>query len=199
MLADEAVVPERLAVPAFTAVPLSEDNFALDYAAYMASPDVIRIHSHGRWPIEGFSLEADRALVTAHRADHIARRAFTFTLLDPDETQSLGCVYLNPLLPYVARMGATPESQRRFTPSSAMVTFWIRQDRQRTDLPATVAASIHRWIESAWEFGTHVFRVRPEETSSCVALERLPLHRVALDTPLEPRHYRWYQSRGIAR
>ena len=38
------------------AVPLTIDVAALDYASYMASPDVIRIHSDGRWPVDRFTL-----------------------------------------------------------------------------------------------------------------------------------------------
>ena len=83
MLGSSASVPSGLVHPAFVAVPLTPANVELDYAAYMASPAVIRVHSDGRWPVDGFTLEDDRSQAAAHHAEHQARRAFTFLLLDP--------------------------------------------------------------------------------------------------------------------
>lgn len=53
----ERDVPEKLSTPAFVLQPLGVAEAALDYAAYMASPDVIRRHSGGRWPVDGFTLD----------------------------------------------------------------------------------------------------------------------------------------------
>jgi hypothetical protein len=105
LLSSSASVPSGLVHPAFVAVPLSIANVELDYAAYMASPDVIRVHSDGRWAVDGFTLEDDRNQAAAHHAEHQARRAFTFLLLDPTKSQSLGCVYVNPLRAYLRRAG----------------------------------------------------------------------------------------------
>ena len=106
MLSSSASVPSGLAHPAFVAVPLTPANAQLDYAAYMASPAVIRMHSDGRWPVDGFTLEDDRSQAAAHHAAHQARRAFTFLLLDPSQSQALGSVYLNSLREYLRRAGA---------------------------------------------------------------------------------------------
>ncbi len=83
MLDPDATVPGQLAHPRFIAVPLTTDPATLDYAAYMASPDVIRVHSDGRWPVAGFSLAQGLALVARHQADHESGRAFTFALSLP--------------------------------------------------------------------------------------------------------------------
>jgi hypothetical protein len=89
VLSSGAPMPSGLVHPAFAAVPLSPANVHLDFAAYMASPAVIRVHSDGRWPIDGFTLEDDESQAAAHYAAHQARRAFTFLLLDPSRSQSL--------------------------------------------------------------------------------------------------------------
>ena len=65
VLSSSASVPAGLVHPAFVAVPLSTANVELDYAAYMASPAVIRVHSDGRWPVDEFTLEQDRSHVLA--------------------------------------------------------------------------------------------------------------------------------------
>ncbi|MBZ5740166.1 hypothetical protein [Nocardioides mangrovi] len=128
MLLAEGAVPGELRHPRFVAVPLNEETAALDFAAYSASPDVIRVHSDGRWPVD-LDEAADLDQVRDHWADHQARRAFTFTLLTPARDAGLGCLYLNPLRDYLGRASATGETVDELPTASAMVTFWPRQYR----------------------------------------------------------------------
>ncbi|MBW6435585.1 hypothetical protein KZ829_17735 [Actinoplanes hulinensis] len=167
----------------FHAVPLTTALVELDYAAYMASPDVIRGHSDGRWPVDGFTLEQDLAQLARHEEDHRAGRAHAFALLDPAHAVSLGCLYLNPMR----------ERLRDCFPEGApMVTFWIRQDRE--DLTATVARAVHDWLLTAWPFPAHVFRILPGEHASRVALAGLGLRGRVLSPALEPRPHLWFQA-----
>ncbi|MER7475958.1 hypothetical protein, partial [Micromonospora sp. NPDC000018] len=62
MFDETASIPSGLHHERFVATPLTTDTAALDYASYMASPDIIRAHSDGRWPVEGFTLEDDLKL-----------------------------------------------------------------------------------------------------------------------------------------
>jgi RimJ/RimL family protein N-acetyltransferase len=185
-------VPSGLMHPTFNAAPLTVANANLDYAAYMASPEVIRTHSAGRWPVEGLTVEEDRELIATHQADHEAWRAFAFTLLNPDGDQGVGCLYLNPLHAYLARVGADRATRDRFPVASALVTFWIRQDRQQTELPRAVVAAVNAWIVAAWPLDAHLFRILPDEHSSRAALERAGLRPVALVLPGEMLPYLWY-------
>jgi hypothetical protein len=50
-----------------------------------------------------------------------------FLLLTRDQCQSLGCLYIRPLLPFLERAQAAAEVIARFSPSTAMITFWLRQ------------------------------------------------------------------------
>lgn len=191
MLDPEVRVPSELHAARFIATPLTTDIAALDYAAYMASPDVIRVHSDGRWPIEGFTLSKDLELVAKHQADHQSRRSFTFLLLDPARSEALGCLYLNPLEEYLRRVEA--ETDWLGTSPVAMVTFWLRQD-QDAGLAQSVAESVNDWLGNDWPLGAHLFRVLPQERSSLEALERLGLRRRHLLLPGEQRPYLWYQG-----
>lgn len=194
MLDAEAVVPTGLRHERFVMTPLTTDTAALDYACYMASPDVIRTHSDGRWPLEGFSLSDDLELVAQHEDDHVRRRAFTFVLLTPSGTEALGCVYLNPLREYLSRAEAPSHLVDRTPPDTAMVTFWLRQDQQDTGLPEVVVEAVNDWILDEWPLAGHLFRVLPGERSSHVALDRLGLQRVRLPLPGDERPYLWYQQ-----
>lgn len=193
MLDETVPIPTGLHHERFVAMPLTIETAALDYAAYTASPDVIRVHSDGRWPLEGFTFEDDLELVAKHETDHERRRAFTYVLLAPSRNESLGCLYLNPLREYLQRAEADPQLLDAVPPASAMVTFWLRQDQQDTGLPDVVVEAVNKWLLTEWPLATHIFRVLPGERSSCTALERHDLQKTHFALPGEQRPYVWYQ------
>ena len=193
MLDDKAMVPTGLRHERFVAVPLTTTTAALDYASYMASPEVIRAHSDGRWPVEGFTFSDDLELVAKHEDDHKSRRAFTFVLLVPSWSEALGCLYINPLREYLLRAQAPRHLVDETPLDSAMVTFWLRQDQQHTDLAEVVVKAVNDWILNEWPLSAHLFRVLPGERSSCVALDGLGWRKLVLALPGEERPYIWYQ------
>lgn len=182
MLAPDTPVPEELRHPRFVAVPLTVADAALDFACYAASPDVIRVHSDGRWPVEGFTLPDNIPLLQQHEVEHRAHRSFAFLLLTPAQDEALGCLYLNPLpadgLPAPA----------------AMVTFWLRQDLQATDLADAVVEAVDAWLRDDWPLAAYRFRVLPAERSSCAALDR-HLVRTEVAVPGETRPCLWFGPR----
>lgn len=192
MIDRDTAVPTELQHRRFLATPLTADVAELDYASYMASPDVIRIHSDGRWPVEGFSLEEDLELVASHQADHEHHHAFAFVLLTPARAEALGCLYLNPLREYLQRVGAARELLHTVPAASAMVTFWLREDQQATSLAEDVVRAVNDWLVEDWPLSMHLFRVLCAERSSCVALDRVGLREVSMPLPGETRSYRWY-------
>jgi hypothetical protein len=154
---------------------------------------VIRIHSDGRWPGEGFTAEQNRDLAARHQAGHDAGRAFAFVLEHPRRAGSVGCLYLNPLRAYLERSGADAPTLAAFGHRTAMVTFWIRQDLQHTALPGLVTGAASAWIASAWPVDAHLFRILPGERSSRAALERPGMRRLTLHLAGEHRPYLWFQ------
>lgn len=192
MLRDHADVPVELEHDRFVASPLTVANAPLDLEAYLASPDVIRTHSDGRWPTAGFTLEDDLELVARHQADHQDRRAFTFTLLAPSRDVATGCLYLNPLHDYLRRSGADAALLGEVPEAAAMVTFWLRQDQQDTGLADAVVDAVDGWLRDDWPLALHLFRLLPAETSSREALDRRGLQQTRLVLPDEPRPYLWY-------
>ncbi|MCD4527233.1 GNAT family N-acetyltransferase [Nocardioides sp. cx-173] len=193
MLDDAAVIPTGLRHERFVMTPLTADTAAVDYACYMASPDVIRTHSDGRWPGQGFSFSDDLELVAQHEDDHKRRHAFTYVILTPSGTEALGCLYMNPLREYLIRAEAPGHLVDQTPLDTAMVTFWLRQDQQDTGLAEVVVKAVNDWILDEWPLAGHLFRVLPGERSSCVALDRLGLQRVRLDLSGDERPYIWYR------
>lgn len=82
---DDAAVPTGLRHHRFLATPLVATIATLDHAAYVASPEVVGVHSAGRWPVEGFTLSDNPGLVAQHEVtiEPVARspsRSWTHTV-----------------------------------------------------------------------------------------------------------------------
>lgn len=85
----ERAVPVTLRTPKFVLRQLCVAVAELDYAAYTSSPDVIRDHSGGLWPVAGYTLDDERRELAQHEERHAANQDFAFILLTPDG--SAGC------------------------------------------------------------------------------------------------------------
>jgi hypothetical protein len=159
----------------------------------MASPEVIRIHSGGRWPVDGFTLVQEQHELVLHEARHRAKPDFAFILLTSDETHALGCVYVLPLVPFLRHVAAPAALLTLVTEATAMITFWVRQDRQHTPLASHIITAVHDWLLSKWPFDDHVVRVNSAEHASIQALEQSGFQvrfEVTMDEP--PHHYFFY-------
>src|ERR1700745_2955117 len=92
--------PDGMIAEAFVLEPLGPQHNSADHAAWMSSIDHIRStpgYSDGKWPPRGgMTLEENLADLRRHAEDFPRRRGFTFTVLDPDDRDVIGCVYLYP-------------------------------------------------------------------------------------------------------
>ncbi len=160
-------IPSHLRTPDFTLHPLTPRYAAIDYEAYIASPNVIDLHSVGRWQIEGYTLEENQRATAWHAAAHQRRESFAFILLTPDETRGLGCVYFNPLLPRLINQADAIATD--INDHTTMVTFWIREGEEKR-LSFPVVQVVEAWLHQEWHFSGHYWRVNQQETASIHAL-----------------------------
>jgi hypothetical protein len=128
--------PRSLITGQFVLEPLGPQHNEADHAAWTSSIEHIRAtpgYPDGDWPpIEGMSLEANRADLRRHAADFASGKGFTFTVLDPVDGEVIGCVYLYP-----------PEREGDVTVQS-----WVRADR--VDLDEPLADAVAAWIAAEW-------------------------------------------------
>ncbi|WP_316519855.1 N-acetyltransferase [Kitasatospora brasiliensis] len=130
-------VPRELLAPEFRLEPLGERHNASDHAAWTGSVAHIRATpgwADRRWPpAEGMPLERNLADLRRHAADLEARTAFTYTVLEPDGDEVIGCVYI---------------CRDRDDPSVVAVSSWVRADRAHLDAPLHRAVS--DWLTDHW-------------------------------------------------
>jgi hypothetical protein len=90
---------------------------------------------HDRWP-RVMTLEENLADLERHARDFEAREGFTYSVLDPDDEDVVGCVYV-----YPDRTGE----------ADAHVLSWVRASRAELDRPLWLAVSA--WLASElWPF-----------------------------------------------
>jgi len=128
--------PRSLTTERFVLEPLGPQHNEADHAAWTSSIEHIRAtpgFPDGDWPpIDGMSLEDNRADLNRHAADFAAGRGFTFTVLDPADDDVIGCVYLYP-----------PEWE-----GDVIVQSWVRADR--SDLDEPLAEAVAAWVTAEW-------------------------------------------------
>jgi hypothetical protein len=128
--------PTSLATADFVLEPLGPQHNESDHAAWTSSISHIRAtpgYADSRWPPpDGMSLDDNLGDLRRHAADFAARTGFTFTVLDPDDRDVIGCVYL---YPYDGD-------------GDVIVHTWVRADRAELDLP--LADAVAAWLEADW-------------------------------------------------
>lgn len=133
--------PRELRTDRFLLVPLGEEHTVPDHEAWSSSIEHIRATPGfvGRsWP-HPMSLEENRRDLAAHAADFAARTGFTYTVLDPADGTTIGCVYVYP--PTEDDVG-----------HDAVVRTWVRASRADDDAP--LDAAVRAWLASVWPFAS---------------------------------------------
>src|SRR5580692_12054822 len=96
-------VPKDFEVPAgfetadFRVRMLAISDVVKDFDAVMTSVEGLQkvFSPSGRWP-RGLTFEQDLIDLGWHHKEFQQRRSFAYTVMKPDESQCLGCVYIYP-------------------------------------------------------------------------------------------------------
>jgi hypothetical protein len=136
-------VPRRLATDDFVLVPLGAEHNESDYAAWTSSMHHIAAtpgFADWGWP-HPMRLEENLSDLVEHADDFEARRGFTYTVLDPTETDVIGCLYIYPLR---ASDGQTAIE------AAAQVRSWVTAARGELDV--ALWRTVGDWLATTWPF-----------------------------------------------
>jgi hypothetical protein len=145
--------PTTLSTAAFRLEPLGPRHNGSDYAAWTSSLAHIRAtpgFPWGSWPHE-MPLEDNLADLEMHARDFESRAGFTFTVLDPESGDVIGCLYIYPLK-------HEEDGAKVPIPGQATVRSWVRADRGELDEPLYRAVSA--WLEADWPFERFEYAAR---------------------------------------
>lgn len=175
----DAPVPEILKTAEFTLRPLTPDHVELDHAALMKSKTMLRLwsgHPDGGWPQDDFSVADNMKDMEWHYGDHLARTAFTFTVLTPAEDEVLGCIYIVPFAPL---MDENPHLAELVQDHAALIRFWAVEPRLADGLDERLLSRLLTWLNEEWAFEQSFFHTFNQNTQQASTLERCGLHQVA--------------------
>ncbi len=149
-------LPESLTHARFVLEPLTAEHVERDYQAVMASREMLRRWSGTTWPADDFTLAGNLEDLEMHDGEHRRREAFTYTVLSPDRSTCLGCVYITPL-----SVHAEENPGLEAGPHDAVVGFWVASTPSGNGLDRLLLDELRRWLAEDWDFESVSFAVRP--------------------------------------
>ena len=162
--------PGELRTDEFLLGPIRAADAALDYEAVMASREHLRLWERTGWPADDFTLDDNRADVAKLARWHAAGERFTYTVLDPTETQCLGCVYIVPTgAPLFARKQIAAIEGAHWSEYAMVVHFWVRTSRLADGLDRRLLDALGPWLEHEWHIARHLI-VTNEQVEQQVSL-----------------------------
>jgi hypothetical protein len=141
------LVPEDFDVP----TGLETDRFRLRMLSVRdLVPDFEAIHEQVSKDGEylgapGLTLEENLVDLGWHEKEFQLRRSFAYTVVAPDESRVLGCVYLYPA-----------------EDSDVRVLMWVRRDAWEAGLDSELERTIRSWIAERWPFRTVTYPGRDD-------------------------------------
>ncbi len=122
--------------------PIRESDVDIDYPAVMGSQRSLwaRYGEAWGWPPATMTYEQDRADLARHEREIAALETFNYAVLNEDETELLGCIYVEP-----------PDEQSP-PGTDAISDWWVVEDQVGGELERTLQEFVPRWLADTWGF-----------------------------------------------
>jgi hypothetical protein len=161
--------------------PIVVGDTEMDYVAVMETREYLRLWRQSTWPEDDFTVEANREDLVNLEERHSAHRAFTYTVLDPDGTRCLGCVYVFPTsATFLAKCTVTPVGDDEWADVDAVVFFWVRRPQMDIGMDERLLTALRAWFRQEWKLDKTVY-VTSEQFTRQVDL----INRTNLDLKFE--------------
>jgi hypothetical protein len=137
------VHPDRVGLPdGHHLRPIRESDVGIDYPAVMGSRTRLwdKYGAAWGWPPADLMFEADREDLARHEREIAAHETFNYAVLDDEESELLGCVYIDP-----------PETDSP-AGTDAVVSWWVVDDEVGGGLDRTLSRFLPQWLAGTWSF-----------------------------------------------
>lgn len=135
---DNFEIPTQLETEHFRLRMLSVGDVQKDYEAVIESRHLLHKMFGESWPREGFTLEENLKDLKRHQQEFLDRKAFAYTVVSLDESEVLGCLYINP-----------PKKNSEY---NASVVMWVRRTEFDKGLDDILFRTVKKWISADWPF-----------------------------------------------
>ncbi len=131
-------VPDTLQNEHFRIRMLTVNDVVKDYDAVMSSIDHLKeMYPLSNWPSNDLTFEQDLIDLGWHQKEFQLRSSFAYTVVSLDESQVIGCLYINP-----TTIGTY----------DAKVSMWVRTSALNDGLDAILFDYVEKWISKDWPF-----------------------------------------------
>ncbi len=142
-------IPKQLITEHFKLRPLLATDVEKDYEAVLATRTRLLRISDGQWPKEGFTLKENLTDLERHEKEHLERKQFTLTVMNPKDQICLGCIYINrpgeDMIKYYQQNDLS-------TDYVAFLTYWLRPDYSGKDFEINFLKTLIAWMNEMWKF-----------------------------------------------
>ena len=146
-------------MPRFRLRMLSIDDVEKDFEAVTSSAGHLRNIWPGEgWP-EGLTLDDNLVDLGWHQKEFQLRSSFAYTMVSHDESEVLGCVYINP----TRKQGYDAE-----------VYFWVRESELGNGLDEALNEAVAQWLLKDWPFDYPAMPGRSIDWSEWNAIPEVP-------------------------
>jgi hypothetical protein len=139
LVTDDFEVPEGLEHARFRLRKLTVDDVEKDFEAINARVD----HNGAARPAFVPTIELNLVDLGWHQKEFELRRSFAYTVVAPDESQVLGCIYFYP--------SETHEVH---------VKLWVRKSAWDDGLDPILEETVRDWVATRWPFERVTFAER---------------------------------------
>jgi RimJ/RimL family protein N-acetyltransferase len=170
--------PSGLETREFILRPIRASDAELDYEAVMESREFLRKWEQSTWPEDDFTLEANRQDMLKLERRHASGGSFTYTVMNLDQTECLGCVYVfSPEASWFSDAHVLALGADEWSDSDAMIFFWVRKSRLSQGMDRSLLDSLLTWFEREWSFDAPVVMTNEHFDQQVAMIERTDLRR----------------------
>ena len=158
MVPSSFVVPEQAISDRFVLRKLTVEDAVKDYDAVMSSRESLRhvFCEAGTWPADDMTLQDNIEDLRKHQDEFDRRVAFAYTVVNPDNSRCLGCVYIYPWA------GPTYD---------ARIFYWVRDSEREGGLDEDLGTFLWAWLTRTWPIEHPVFPGRDMDWEAWTAFE----------------------------
>lgn len=144
----------------------------------MESREFLRKWEQSTWPEDDFTVEANRDDLAKLERRHANGESFTYTMMNLDQTECLGCVYVvSPESKWLSDAQVTTVGADQWADCDAVFLFWVKKSRLPEGMDRLLLDSLLPWFEKEWSFAAPVVMTNEQFDQQVALLEGTDLRR----------------------
>ena len=163
----------------FVVRPLLPSDVVLDHEAVMSSRDFLyHWEQEPQYPPPDFSVADNLEDLEKMHGEHLEGTRYTYTVMNADETQVLGCIYFLPGDDRMYRTAVvTSHDGTDLTSVDATVAFWVRVSTWEDGFERDLLDAVLGWLRDAWSIERSVIVTNEKLDHQIATIESLGLTR----------------------